>query len=151
MLFDDTTGEVRTAAGRWHERQRPDDINTLEATAVALAWAELSDGFPANPNVLILVDNTSVMHTLRKGRAAEFHLNRMVDMVLSGLKGNGNVRIAYINTLMNPADRVSRGMPLDWQLASSLGAVGRREEQAAYHVAAPIYPNVQQKQVRARP
>jgi len=113
------------------------DINELEAATITKAWEAFGDRFEVHQAITLLTDNAATMYTLRKGRAHEHGLNASIDRALRAIAGNPNVRVAYIATDVNPADALSRGLPLDKQLASTLWAVGRRSEAAALRVAAP--------------
>ena len=147
ILYCDATGEFEEAGGRWGKSHSHTDINHLEAYAVANAWRAFSRRLAASTKVLILVDNTSVLHTVRKGRAREAPLNTAVDEVLKTLKGNVNVSIAHIDTKRNPADAKSRGLPIRHELASTLGSEGRRLEAKSVRVYAPAIPKRNQATV----
>ena len=146
----DAAGHVRTVSGKWRVPHTSHEINELEAAAVASAWLYFRHLFRNDEVVTILTDNTATLFTLRKGRAKEFPLNGAIDRVLRLLDSNPNVRIAHVDTEANPADAMSRGLPLDRQLSSTLWAEGRRKEAAALRVAAPAsFPPLKRSQPRA--
>ncbi|MCX6882202.1 MAG: hypothetical protein NTV12_06830, partial [Verrucomicrobia bacterium] len=127
-------GRVYTTAGKWpHDRFICDDINELEMRAVEEATTAFKDIIhdiihqsEIAPSVVILVDNSSTMHVLRKGHAREFAFNEATSRVLSGLAGLGDVFCGWISTHINPVDPLSRGLPPPENLRSALGALGRR-------------------------
>jgi len=147
VLYCDATGEFEEAGGRWGKQHSHTEINQLEAYAVANAWRAFSARLTPSTKVLILVDNTSVLHTVRKGRAREAPLNTAIDEVLRTLKGNVDVSVAHIGTENNPADAKSRGLPIRHELASTLGAEGRRLEAKSVRVYAPAIPKRSQETV----
>jgi len=129
---------ILTAQGTWPKKHTCEEINQLEAGAIANALTQFSDMIGPRTALTLLTDNSATMFTLRKGRAHEFPLNGAVDRVLRALRGNPNVRVAHIETERNPADSLSRESALDRQLASTLWAEGRRREATALRVAAPL-------------
>jgi len=140
VLYCDATGEFHDVGGRWGKSHSHTEINELEAYAVANAWHAFATRLTELSKVQVLVDNTSVLHTARKGRAHEQPLNAAIDSLLSVIGGNTNVTIAYIDTKRNPADAVSRGLPVVKELASTLGSEGRRLEAKSVRVYAPAIP-----------
>jgi len=80
--------------------------------------------------VRILVDNTTALHTISKGRSASFDVNTCVHKVLAKLKRAAprGVLIDYIHTSRNPADAESRGKTftgVDSSSVAGLWGVGR--------------------------
>ena len=140
VLFDMTSGQVNTIGGSWKKAHTCNEINELEAAGVLLALKECPARIRKCAALDILVDNTSVKHTLAKGSAREFRLNEVVGRVLDKLGGNAKVRIGYIPTGLNVADSVSRGRALDEQLMSVLKASGRLKNTAWRQIAAPVQP-----------
>lgn len=127
-------GRVETYSGRWPTTRRCDDINALEMSAVEKCashfqgiLAQIYEAESANPpSLVVLVDNSSTMHVLRKGHAREFEFNEATEKALSALSGNGDVFCGWISTLQNPVDCLSRGDAAPPNLRSALGALGRR-------------------------
>ena len=136
-VVTNAAGATFTASGKWHRKHVSDDINGLEAAAVANAWDKFGHLFGEENAITLLTDNTATMFTLRKGRARELALNGAIDRTLRLMRCNPNIRVAHIATEVNPADSLSRGLALDRGLSSTLWAVGRGKEAAALRVAAP--------------
>jgi len=72
--------------------------------------------------------------TIKKGSAQAFLLNNAVRRVLKHLPGHVDIRVAWIDSKSNPADAISRGLPMDPELVSALGPLGRRLAAAAFRV-----------------
>lgn len=136
-------GNVFQAGGQWKATFESADINTLEMRALSLALGAFKDVIDAqHPSTpfLLLVDNSSVAHVLRKGMAREFSLNDALREVLRSLQGDRHVAVGLISSESNPADAISRGaQPAeDSELGSALGALGRRVRRAGFlRVACP--------------
>eukprot|EP00757_Euglenozoa_sp_SAG-D1_P004024 gene4024-14504_t len=83
VLFDSSTGEIKDFGQQWDRDYRSHDINELEAEAVlrALKEFDLTPEKIDEHGLLIMVDNTSVMHTMHKGRAHEWPLNHKIHKV----------------------------------------------------------------------
>lgn len=137
VLFDQHSGEVRSYGGKWHRAHKCDDINTLEGDAVSRCYKHFRTTLSGLP-VLLLVDNTSVVHCLKRGHAREYTLNKSISHILDVLQQNPDVRVCHIDTELNPADDISRGKPLSPQLTSHVLAGGRRYWRSSLKVAAPV-------------
>ena len=95
------------------------EINALEAQAVQLAAEHFAE-YLAGHDVLVVVDNTSTLHGLRRGSAHSGRLNSAVGAALRalGLAQPKGVTVAYISTAVNPADAPSRDRVFRWSALS---------------------------------
>jgi hypothetical protein len=124
-------GDIAHYAGKWthipgleHELASS-DINALEMKAVDLAVGRFRAQL-RNAPVLILVDNTSTMHVLRKGHAREHRFNKYAADALTNLSGLGEVFVGYIATDENPADPLSRGIQPPTEMVSLIAGLRSR-------------------------
>lgn len=95
----------RIWAGSWSAIE---DIQILEGRALMYA-SELLPMSMHPTNLLIFVDNSSVIGAFRKSRSANFILNNLIMRILETFGGKGYVtQISYIKSELNPADHPSR-------------------------------------------
>ena len=122
-------GEIHVAGGKWAHAYDSGDINMLEAKAATAALTAfddvLRDGVADGvvDTLRVVVDNTSVQSSAKRGAARSELLNLAMVPLLRGVRGlQIAVSFEYIATKMNPSDDVSRGRP--WQpelLAQAMG------------------------------
>ena len=86
--------------------------------------------------LLLLLDNTSAVYALRKGGAKAYRLNEELSCV-QDLLHDTCVRVAYIESHLNPADFPSRGKGRTLQLPCDFRALGRRLAGSAMRVCVP--------------
>jgi hypothetical protein len=124
VLFNNTTGEVHEMCHKWERAHTHREINELEATAVALA-AERFAKFLADAKAIhVVVDNTSCKFGLKKGLSPSFDLNNALREALGNLPADADIRVGYIESANNPADRPSRGQQFSLsELSSACGLV----------------------------
>ena len=123
---------------RWNDLHVASEINELEMEALHHALSSLDDKLSAHRPILILMDNTSAIHTLARGAAHAYRLNQEALRVLQLLPADTSVQVGYIESTNNPADAASRGLTTDLsQLSSDLGSVGRRLAGSAVQVTVP--------------
>ncbi|CDO69769.1 hypothetical protein BN946_scf184766.g14 [Trametes cinnabarina] len=94
----------------WHSNGR--DIGWAEMVAIELALRALEETGVHDADVLIRSDNEGVVHALRRGRSRNFQVNlsiRRTEALCMAL--NIVVQPVYVNTKINRADPVSRGIP----------------------------------------
>ena len=110
-LIDRSSGEVYEHGRKWCSAFQSKEINFLEAEGLCLAVQFAQKQFPefSESPCLLLVDNTAVKSTVRKGYAAEEQLNSYIDRLQYLLRDSAETRIAYVPTNLNPADAPSRG------------------------------------------
>ncbi|MCH8820043.1 MAG: hypothetical protein IIB03_06960, partial [Acidobacteria bacterium] len=144
---------LRTAIGRLLEKKPPGDVAQHVGVGTAddsnpvrvaraienalIAFAELVND-PEVGKIRFLIDNTTAMYSIKRGRSRHYELNWVINRILK-LLPDKECTIAYITTTMNKkfADPISRGDAPRWELASELGAVGAEEawrlRQPAFH------------------
>ena len=138
VWFDEDTGEVLQAHGKWDTPHQPSEINELEMQALRYALDTFSDTIQAARPLLILMDNSSAVHTLAKGSAHAFKLNKEALSVLERLPTDASVKVGYVESANNPADAASRGLTADLtQLPSDCWSLGRRLAGSAVQVTVP--------------
>lgn len=100
-------GPVHVTGAKWENEWH--DINQAECRAVVLALEAFHHHLEKGSRTKVFVDNTSTMHTIKKGSSKALLLNEEVDRVRSLLKDKGiSIDISYIATNDNPADVPSR-------------------------------------------
>lgn len=118
VLIFNPTGQVWVAGDRW-PAGHSFEINKDEMRAVSNAIAAFTQLLSQYPDCVVdlRVDNTSVEHAIRKGRAKSANLSEELVTLLEtkeatriGLNGT------YVNTKHNLADAESRGEGLSWRL-----------------------------------
>jgi hypothetical protein len=101
-------GIIKAYGGRWKSTTLTSaDINDLEMSAVSLGTKHFSEDLRGK-SFIVVVDNTSTYHVLRKGSAREMDLNAAAALALESLSGRGDVFVMWLSTLLNPADGWSR-------------------------------------------
>lgn len=110
VLIDKVSGSVDYMGGPWSPVESKRHINELEVVAITRAleyWPHLVG------NVVELhVDNMTAKAVWKKGRAKSFFLNNRVFEGLQ-LRMKTPMNLHYINTVLNPSDEPSRGLPLN--------------------------------------
>jgi len=106
-------GEIRTVGARWADIGPwtggwVPSINQLEMQAMGWALEQFRRSIGQDP-VWLSVDNTSVLSTMRRGRSGAYLLNRHYQGVAE--LGFRVVRVEYVASAQNPADRPSRHFP----------------------------------------
>ena len=113
----------------WKHKHRSSDINFLEALAVSEAialFAETLQRYGA-AELHLVVDNMATKCTIVRGKARAYWLNEALRPALQLLAELQICHTAqYIDTLLNPADSLSRGEDLDMEKCSVV-ASGLRE------------------------
>jgi len=104
-LFHSNEAKVQYLAGAWPQKfntDAPGIINELETLAVLYA---------ANHFKLVsfhlIVDNTTALHAVRKGRSTNYHINK----VLQALGGFNILSTQYVHTSQMISDSLSRMFP----------------------------------------
>ena len=110
LVFNVATATTTTYAGPWDQSQQEYDIQDLELLAVK---ETLTAGVPRGAAVRLLVDNTSVLYSLKKERSRRFFLNRILESIVGEWRILG---VEYIRSADNPADAPSRGQKVNDQL-----------------------------------
>ena len=114
LVCDD--GRVHGVGGQFKANQRQGPISAQEAWAPQLALRAFTPLF-RDQNITqldLLVDNTSVEHTLQKGNTSCEHMVEPIRRFWQqSIRTHLRVRLAYISTAVNPADSLSRGLALD--------------------------------------
>ena len=123
--------QVLIAAGRWQEQYLAADINFLEASTISLGTAALEDAFltSGDTELLILVDNTSVLSALRRGSARAWSVADAIRPALLRLRSWGcPIQAKCVSTVCTAADAPSRGVFVvsDVALGKRLRDVGWR-------------------------
>lgn len=98
ILADERSGNCWQVAGKWPARQDCSDINTLEMLAVRLALQGFLDVLALDPSrpLILLADNSSTAHVLRRGMAREHAFNAAALSALQLLAGARPVSVAWI-------------------------------------------------------
>ena len=103
---------IEILSGVWKYNNEYTHINQLELNSVLLAVKWLSSLLITRTNnrkILMLVDNSVTIYTLRKGRSSSFQLLSVIRRISAlTLAMNLELRIVYIPSEMNPADAASR-------------------------------------------
>jgi hypothetical protein len=94
---------VDAGGGQWEAQQQKYHINILEALALVRAIRRT----PPAAVCHCVVDNTTVMYSVAKGRSRNYLLNQITGTVIGGSRRITS--ISYIHTADNPADAWSRG------------------------------------------
>lgn len=140
VMYDEATSKVAAAGESWPTTYTSNQINELEAAAVRKAVVAFAERIKAaNPKqILLLLDNTATVFSLRKGSSQSWALNQEVKKALTAMPEDVAVKVAYIHTKENEkfADPISRGKGVS-ELASQLGEVGRRLARTAFQVSVP--------------
>ena len=123
ILFNDSTGRATSFGSTWAAAGVDATnlhINGLEMRALVLTARRL---VPRGTTVRILVDNTSVMYAVRKERSQSYELNQGVIALCDWFEVDS---INYIKSEENPADALSRGLPLREKLLVKATEKGQR-------------------------
>jgi hypothetical protein len=102
---------LSSTSGTWTEEEGRRPIHELEQLALLRTCEHL---VPLGREIHAVVDNTTVCQCTLRRRSNNYWLNKGVGILLS------NWRVAsasYITSEKNPADSLSRGLPLNVQLA----------------------------------
>jgi hypothetical protein len=113
--FFSPDSQIFVVADIWRSVFDHTAINVLEGTAVALALEQLEEVIKrsACDCLLIMVDNTSILHGIRRGTARSILVVEALRPALERLREwRIKVDVAYVQSQFNPADRPSRGMEL---------------------------------------
>lgn len=87
------------------------DIGWGEMVAVELAVSTLSLLFPSHSHFLINSDNQGVIGAINSGHSCGFHQNTSLSRFCTELLHHDNfISAKYINTTINPADPILRGL-----------------------------------------
>ena len=110
-----SSGLVLHTGSQWEHGVDVEDINALEAKAVAHAASHFADHLE-DRIVRLVVDNTSVMFSLRKGSARTGRLNAAIGSAMAklGFAKPRMISVAWIESKKMPADEPSRGKALSW-------------------------------------
>ena len=127
------SGEVSITGEPWsrHVNLTNNNINELEAIAVARAFSAFENKLSSNKNVDFRIDNTSVERAVGRALARTFGINNFLAATLQTLgRDNYVYTTSFVKSADNLADAPSRGdlQPRDRGLNiinSSRGAVGR--------------------------
>ena len=125
-----------------------DDINVLEAKAVTRALETFHDLLAdakrngAVDAIRIVVDNTSVQSSAKRGVARSEELNyAMVPLLRNARALQMAMTFEYIATKKNPSDAISRGLP--WQedlLKQALGELKTRDGEGRAGTTSRVVP-----------
>ena len=106
--YIDPTGDVHIVAGSWSARDRSRSINEREAMAVANAL----DAFKQDLVGVFFnlhIDNSSILHGVRKGYSAVYNINERIKEVHNILRDiTCKFTVCYVPSAMNLADDPSR-------------------------------------------
>jgi hypothetical protein len=97
------------------------DIAWLEAVAVELAILQIHAKSITDANVLVRSDNQGVIAAFQKGRSSNFMINLSIRRSAALLRESRlSLTLTYVNTSINLADPISRGIypPASLQLPS---------------------------------
>ena len=140
----DQRGTVYELAGKWASQQLSTAINTLEATAVAIAAERFTPILTEAKSLAVVVDNTSTLYALKKGSAASGLLNEAAMRALKNLPRDIPVRTMWIPSGKNPGDAPSRGREVSLvDLWSACGLVTEARSRSSFRVATagrPVHP-----------
>lgn len=108
VLFQ-TDGEVFKLSGRWSPLEASRRIEELEALAVTRALLFFGESL-RNGQLTLRVDNTSVLHSVRKGYSRSYNLDKHIQETLRCLKDLqvDVVSVDYVPSAQNLADGPSR-------------------------------------------
>ncbi len=124
VLIDTRTAAAQVAGGRWMHTARH-NISPAEVRAVTLgiqAFATQLQQKLRGGKLLVLVDNTSAVASITKGRSTSEAMNaevrRMTDLLhIVDLE----VSVQWVPTAYNLADGPSRAKAIDWQAWGQAG------------------------------
>eukprot|EP00760_Papus_ankaliazontas_P024610 PhM_4_TR2396/c7_g2_i5/m.61156 len=108
VLMNDN-GEIFVAGGAW---KCPDnyEVNAAEARAVANAIDAFQHHWEPHTVVSLFVDNTSVLHAVKKRNAQSEGVSTELRRVLEASRRSKiSFDVAYVRSEANPSDLVSRG------------------------------------------
>jgi hypothetical protein len=97
--------QIRTHSGSWQNANVDPSrfhINELEMKALVLCADML---VPRGARLIVLVDNTTVLHTVEAGRSRNYTINNAIGQLRSKFSVE---QIKYIRSEENPADNLSR-------------------------------------------
>jgi hypothetical protein len=102
---------LSSTSGTWTEEESRRPIHELEQLALLRTCEHL---VPLGREIHAVVDNTTVCQCTLRRRSSNYWLNKGVGILLSNWRV---VSASYITSEKNPADSLSRGLPLNVQLA----------------------------------
>lgn len=104
-------GRLAIAGGKWEDKTHTHrDIAVLELRAVQHALQMFTRQLASSESLRIVVDNTSVKAALHRGQARSDKLiPDLQDILTTPTWKSKNISVAYIASLNNPADAISRG------------------------------------------
>ena len=119
VYVDRVSREVRVAGGKF--KSRAPHIGAAETRAVAAAFA----AFPVDgKHIDLVIDNTSTVAAVSKGRAASHSINEELRRVLDWKsRKTVSLKARYIASASNPADAPSRQQPFTKQHLQAIGDV----------------------------
>jgi hypothetical protein len=114
VLVYNETGQIFVTGSRFAS---PEEINKMEARAVHLALDAFRDKIRALRTLHLFIDNTSAMHSIRRGMTrSESLVNDIAAVWRKVIDMRIELTVDYVSTDVNPADAISRARPLDPEL-----------------------------------
>jgi hypothetical protein len=99
-------GRTEILAGSWNARLVERHINEKEALCLLRALKVMD--FSDVNNIVVWIDNTTALFSIRKGDSRSFPISRIVTRIWANPVWPKITRIEYINTKLNLADLPSR-------------------------------------------
>lgn len=118
----DEVNRIDVLGEAWNTEEASRHINVLEATALRKAL-QRTGPVPRGAGLRVLVDNTTVLGSVRRGASRNDFLNEEVECIRT-LIGGSYVTLEYVRSGSNPADAPSRE-PLDAAAPAAIQAVRR--------------------------
>jgi hypothetical protein len=110
LVVDDGGSVIGSYGQRWTAKEATRHINVLEAEALLLAVEKFAPSMADVKELVVRVDNTSVMFSTAKGSSRSEDLVPWIAKVSAALKKpDVPVTIGYVKSAENPADGLSRG------------------------------------------
>ena len=104
-----TPGNLLSHSGRWDQKQLAYHITRKEMEAVAIAAKRWQAEIKNAKSLRIIVDNTSVLFSLKKGSSHSYWMNKSLLEALRNLSPLPFTTVEYISSAKMPADGLSRG------------------------------------------
>jgi len=111
VLIEENTGKVQVFGGRFPAKQAEEEhINVKEARAVEISLKILKKEYQTFPqSIKWMIDNTSALGAIRKGRSRTFALNRVISEIRDMIPPTTTTKFEYVPSSLNMADDPSRG------------------------------------------